>query len=132
MPAPDDVQAFLDAHPEISSVDLLISDLNGVMRGKRIPRESLGKAYAGGIALPASVFALDILGNTIEETGLGLDSGDGDRLCRPVPGSLKPVPWVDRKSTRLNSSHVRISYAVFCLKKKNKQQSTPSTSTSKL
>src|SRR3989442_13255578 len=26
--------------------------------------------------------------------------------------------WLDRKSTRLNSSHVRISYAVFCLKKK--------------
>src|SRR3989442_10984875 len=26
--------------------------------------------------------------------------------------------WIDRKSTRLNSSHVRISYAVFCLKKK--------------
>src|SRR5690606_16041582 len=33
-----------------------------------------------------------------------------------------PVPWPaseDRKSTRLNSSHVKISYAVFCLKKKN-------------
>src|SRR5436305_4379842 len=29
---------------------------------------------------------------------------------------------VDRKSTRLNSSHVRISYAVFCLKKKTKKQ----------
>src|SRR5690554_7332498 len=29
-------------------------------------------------------------------------------------------PSGDRKSTRLNSSHVRISYAVFCLKKKNK------------
>src|SRR3989442_3118527 len=29
----------------------------------------------------------------------------------------------DRKSTRLNSSHVRISYAVFCLKKKNKHMS---------
>src|SRR3989442_9845012 len=28
---------------------------------------------------------------------------------------------IDRKSTRLNSSHVRISYAVFCLKKKKKQ-----------
>src|SRR5690606_40568472 len=28
----------------------------------------------------------------------------------------------DRKSTRLNSSHVKISYAVFCLKKKNKQE----------
>src|SRR5690554_7280807 len=29
-----------------------------------------------------------------------------------------PFPRTDRKSTRLNSSHVRISYAVFCLKKK--------------
>src|SRR6266498_5127402 len=31
----------------------------------------------------------------------------------------------DRKSTRLNSSHVRISYAVFCLKKKKKTHSEP-------
>src|SRR5690554_7376678 len=33
-----------------------------------------------------------------------------------IPTTFK----VDRKSTRLNSSHVRISYAVFCLKKKKK------------
>src|SRR3989442_4307886 len=32
------------------------------------------------------------------------------------------VSYRDRKSTRLNSSHVRISYAVFCLKKKKKNQ----------
>src|SRR3989442_11445262 len=32
---------------------------------------------------------------------------------------IVPVFGEDRKSTRLNSSHVRISYAVFCLKKKN-------------
>src|SRR5690606_22415351 len=31
-------------------------------------------------------------------------------------------PAEDRKSTRLNSSHVKISYAVFCLKKKNKSE----------
>src|SRR3712207_7511542 len=35
--------------------------------------------------------------------------------------------WVslDRKSTRLNSSHANISYAVFCLKKKNRHQKPP-------
>src|SRR5690625_3097577 len=33
-------------------------------------------------------------------------------------GTLLAIPLVDRKSTRLNSSHVAISYAVFCLKKK--------------
>src|SRR5205814_9872482 len=31
---------------------------------------------------------------------------------------LTPWSWIDRKSTRLNSSHLGISYAVFCLKKK--------------
>src|SRR5690625_6125327 len=38
----------------------------------------------------------------------------------PDPGAQPPSAWEDRKSTRLNSSHVAISYAVFCLKKKKK------------
>src|SRR5690606_40932463 len=36
---------------------------------------------------------------------------------------VSTVICVDRKSTRLNSSHVKISYAVFCLKKKKKKKS---------
>src|SRR5438034_6516873 len=36
------------------------------------------------------------------------------------PGEI--MAWPDRKSTRLNSSHTVISYAVFCLKKKKKQK----------
>src|SRR5690554_7903753 len=46
----------------------------------------------------------------------------GSNAYRLVSSAPCPVLAVrkDRKSTRLNSSHVRISYAVFCLKKKNK------------
>src|SRR5690606_40122550 len=43
----------------------------------------------------------------------------------PIPIALtrrNPCYCLDRKSTRLNSSHVKISYAVFCLKKKKKSQ----------
>src|SRR5438067_5833925 len=40
------------------------------------------------------------------------------RRCERAPGAR----GADRKSTRLNSSHVSISYAVFCLKKKKKQK----------
>src|SRR5690606_40349804 len=45
-------------------------------------------------------------------------------LIRPPPqvllrGRARRTHHRDRKSTRLNSSHVKISYAVFCLKKKN-------------
>src|SRR3989337_2960567 len=37
------------------------------------------------------------------------------------------MPYHDRKSTRLNSSHGSISYAVFCLKKKKKKKTHPPT-----
>src|SRR5258708_19428980 len=41
----------------------------------------------------------------------------------PISGFL--VDWLDRKSTRLNSSHQIISYAVFCLKKKKPYHTPP-------
>src|SRR2546430_13604081 len=43
-------------------------------------------------------------------------------LSEPETDRLGDVPGADRKSTRLNSSHSQISYAVFCLKKKKKQR----------
>src|SRR5690606_40744900 len=58
----------------------------------------------------------------------------GDEQCDPLEHAMLParratarlhpgsVAAADRKSTRLNSSHVKISYAVFCLKKKKKEQ----------
>src|SRR3546814_8015358 len=48
-----------------------------------------------------SLIATDITGNTVEETGLGYDIGDEDRICRPVPGSLRPLPWQSRTMAQL-------------------------------
>src|SRR5690606_39400518 len=50
---------------------------------------------------------------------------NGQALHVDADGNVKPIPGLfacgeDRKSTRLNSSHVKISYAVFCLKKKKR------------
>src|SRR3989442_6512885 len=42
-----------------------------------------------------------------------------ENILQQLPRFLSPSEYRDRKSTRLNSSHVRISYVVFCLKKKN-------------
>src|SRR5437868_9817583 len=47
--------------------------------------------------------------------------GDGD-VGQRITGNVSFVMKGDRKSTRLNSSHVSISYAVFCLKKKKKKK----------
>ena len=85
--------AFLDDHLEIQEIDILLLDGNGVMRGKRIQRQSLLSLYEHGVCLPGSIFGADICGNTIEETGLGFDEGDADRICWPIEGTLSPVPW---------------------------------------
>src|SRR5438445_8115099 len=52
-------------------------------------------------------------------TTLFRSQADAVRPCHPPPTLEDPrIPREDRKSTRLNSSHANISYAVFCLKKK--------------
>src|SRR5258705_8445362 len=62
-------------------------------------------------------------------TEMGPLAGHRERVCRYVAGRANTLPmpserthFGDRKSTRLNSSHLGISYAVFCLKKKKKSK----------
>src|SRR2546422_5935212 len=73
------------------------------------------------VALPAAangVFA-GVAAEDFFETGFAFASGTDPST---VNGTTPAAPYnLDRKSTRLNSSHGYISYAVFCLKKKKKQ-----------
>src|SRR2546430_12343874 len=48
----------------------------------------------------------------------GVFGGQPHECAELGPDSAQYIPHQDRKSTRLNSSHSQISYAVFCLKKK--------------
>src|SRR5690554_2945571 len=59
-------------------------------------------------------------GNTDPE-GEGNTDPEGEGNTDPEGEDNSTGEGTDRKSTRLNSSHVRISYAVFCLKKKKKK-----------
>src|SRR5690606_42071686 len=61
----------------------------------------------------------DFLSNIQEQMQMQMQSmGMGQGMPKPGQGQGDmQLPDIDRKSTRLNSSHVKISYAVFCLKK---------------
>ncbi len=100
-----EVEDFLARHPQLESVDLMLSDMNGVIRGKRIEAASLTKIAKEGMCLPASVFALDICGETVEETGLGFEQGDGDRICHILPHSLSLIPWKKNAAQALVTMH---------------------------
>src|SRR5439155_21317299 len=81
-----------------------------------------------GNRVSAAVWALDELAPGLTIAGPAILAGrDATALVEPGwRGTTHPSGAVllerDRKSTRLNSSHVAISYAVFCLKKKKKTQ----------
>src|SRR5438045_7810646 len=54
-----------------------------------------------------------------------LSSSSSRRIARDIARTAPKFDWLaDRKSTRLNSSHLGISYAVFCLKKKKDRHAT--------
>jgi glutamine synthetase len=103
-PAKDEVARFLATHPDLEGVEYLISDSNGVLRGKWAPPQSLSKAASTGINMPLSIFGLDIWGREVRDTGLHIESGDRDGFCRMVPGSLRVVPWASRPTAQATVS----------------------------
>ena len=96
---------FLRAHPEITTIEALLPDCNGVMRGKWLPRHKLGTIFDGELKLPKTALSLDIWGRDVEE--LVFASGDADGICRPVEGSLLPTPWA------ANGQHGQIMLSMF-------------------
>ena len=88
---PDEAPDFLDAHPGIEAFDIVLTDANGVGRGKIIRRHELKALYENGRHLPISILGLDITGEDVHETGLIWDSGDGDLRAWPIQGTLVPL-----------------------------------------
>src|SRR5690625_5606895 len=95
---------------------------NDVARLARVSVSTVSRALSSPhLVAPATLQkvqqAADQLGYLPNRAARGLVTGRTGNLALIIPDLNNP----DRKSTRLNSSHVAISYAVFCLKKKNTQ-----------
>ena len=86
-------KTFLDAHPDVKFVDAFLSDLNGVLRGKRLPAKQALKIFDNGLRLPRSLIGVDIWGYDVMANGLVLETGEVDGLCYPASAGLLPAPW---------------------------------------
>src|SRR2546430_12163654 len=86
----------------------LFRSLATTARGR--PAASIAGESPSHVRGPAKI----LTGNILEQRELFFAPVEGGEA-----GHTRPVLKIDRKSTRLNSSHSQISYAVFCLKKKN-------------
>src|SRR5207249_11358982 len=96
-------------------------------RAPLFPYTTLFRSHGGRRDLLVAVVAVDIEVEAAREAIILSQRRRGEDGGRRITGLLQPLRqqrdlWregevIDRKSTRLNSSHVSISYAVFCLKK---------------
>ena len=91
-----ELQEFLARYPTVDAVQLLLTDPSGVTRGKTLRRHELEALYTHGRNVAGSILGLDVTGADVEATGLVWEAGDADKLCRPVPGTLRIAPWLER------------------------------------
>src|SRR3712207_8132405 len=96
-------------------------------RSTLFPYTTLFRSQRGLPVHVVVVVAHDLRAVRLRDTGV---EGRDDRVVLLGHVLVELVPRgrllvQDRKSTRLNSSHANISYAVFCLKKKNNEHLTP-------
>ncbi|MGP8026579.1 MAG: hypothetical protein ACLPJJ_07710 [Acidocella sp.] len=76
-------------------VEAFIVDVNGVLRGKWLQPGKSKTLFGPGLAIPRSVFLLDIWGNDVVEDGIAQESGDPDGLCTAVPHTITRMPWAE-------------------------------------
>lgn len=94
-------KAFFEQNPDIEVLEAFVIDVNGVPRGKWIPRERALDVLTKGMAMPRSVYALDIWGRDVNAAGLAEGTGDPDGMCYAVPGTLSRVTWLSRPTAQV-------------------------------
>jgi len=92
---------FFDQNPDIEVLEAFVVDVNGVPRGKWIPRERAIEVLTKGMAIPRSVYALDVWGRDVNAAGLAEGTGDPDGICYPVIETLARVPWLTRPTAQV-------------------------------
>jgi glutamine synthetase len=90
---PQEARDFLERHPEVRSIELMLIDAAGIPRGKLLHRDELLAIYENGRPLPSSILALTIQGEDVEDSGLVWEVADADCWTYPLPGSLTLQPW---------------------------------------
>jgi glutamine synthetase len=84
---------FLERFPETATVDLILPDLAGIARGKRLTAGAFEAALEGELSFPSSLYGIDATGANVAASGLVWEEGDADRPCLVDPATFAPVPW---------------------------------------
>lgn len=84
---------FIAAHPDTATVDLILPDLAGIIRGKRLQASGFAGALESGLTFSSSLYGMDTTGANVAASGLIWEEGDADRPLALDPATFVRVPW---------------------------------------
>ncbi|MFQ5624347.1 MAG: glutamine synthetase family protein, partial [Paracoccaceae bacterium] len=92
------IDVWFSDHPDLTNFRAGLFDLNGALRGKRLPVAQCGKVADGRLRMPLSVTSVDIWGSDIRNSPLVFASGDADGICRPTGRGPFRMNWLSEDS----------------------------------
>jgi glutamine synthetase len=95
------IRNWLRKNPQVRTIRVAASDVNGQARGKRVPARFADKVLDGGTRFPLSVLNLDIWGEDIDDSPLVFEAGDADGVLWPTGRGFVPMPWLEAPSALL-------------------------------
>ncbi|MDF2987822.1 MAG: glnA [Eubacterium sp.] len=90
-----DIERFIEGN-KIHTIEIGFADINGVLRGKRLPARFFLKSYLEGTGMAKAPFAWDIQCGVYDDVELAnFGNGFPDMLVKPVISTLRKIPWRD-------------------------------------
>ncbi len=103
----EELKAFLGENPDIQLLEVLMPDMHGLLRCKRIQRAEFGALFDGGFSVPRTVPLLGIRGDMYDGVSQSEIGGDPDQILRPLAGTLARVPWYETPIAQVLTSYAR-------------------------
>jgi glutamine synthetase len=94
-----ELRGLLRTHPATETMEVLVPDILGILRGKRLRHQSFEKACTDGFLFPAGSILMNAIGDFVPGM-IGQADGDPDTPCALVHGSMAPVPWSTRPAAQ--------------------------------
>jgi len=83
-----ELQEFIKKYPEIKMLEILMPDMNGIVRCKRIPDIEFATFFREGVKGPASTVLLNVRGEFCDEVDFA------NKLIHPIAHTLAPITWL--------------------------------------
>lgn len=82
----------------LKTIRIAACDMNGQMRGKRLPADMAAKLDEGAARMPVSTLNVDLWGRDVDDNPLVFETGDADGVMLPTSRGAVPMPWLSNPS----------------------------------